>query len=54
MGRWLHFSIILAYSILVVASVTELGPLVHTSAYVTLALSHLGMVLINLNKHKGS
>lgn len=53
MGKCLHFSIMLAYSILVVASLTHSSPLVHTGAYLMLVLSHLGMVL-NLNKRKAS
>jgi hypothetical protein len=54
MRRCLNFSIILAYSMLVFDSVTHLSDLVHTSAYLMLALSHIGMVLINLNKRKVS
>ncbi len=52
MKMYLQFSIILSYSILVIDGVWHLSALVHTAAYLGLAVSHLGMVVVDLAKRK--
>jgi hypothetical protein len=52
MKMYLQFSIILSYSILVIANVCHLSALVHMAAHLVLAVSHLGMVVIDLAERK--